>query len=116
MKTIKKVGAQGDVMFVRLGAATKTAQGRDTKKVDPTSGRLVVAHSETGHHHTVQADGRVELREESPFIAYLRSTMPIEVVHERSFDTHETLKLAPGCWQVKRQREYTPQGYRRAQD
>jgi hypothetical protein len=110
MKTIEKSGAQGDVMFIRVDEIPKTAKRAAVK------GAIVVAHSETGHHHAIQADGRVELHEQDPFVCYLRSSMPMDVVHHRPFDTHETVRLTPGVWQVKRQREYTPEGFRRVED
>jgi hypothetical protein len=34
----------------------------------------------------------------------------------RSFDTHETLNIPPGIYEVRRQREYVPEGWRKAQD
>ena len=36
--------------------------------------------------------------------------------HERSFDTHETIEFSPGTYRIRRQREHTPEGYRRAAD
>lgn len=81
-------------------------------------GEFIVAHSETGHNHVVL---------ERPGVRYfsamdeLRSYLvvdgdPAPVEHQRSFDTHETFGLAPGVWEVRRQREYTAEGFRRAAD
>ena len=36
--------------------------------------------------------------------------------HLRSFDTHETIKLPVGTFEIRRQREYTPEGWRRVED
>ena len=41
---------------------------------------------------------------------------PVDLEHLRSTDTHETLRLEPGIWEVRRQREYSPEGWRRAAD
>jgi hypothetical protein len=81
-------------------------------------GAYVVAHSETGHHHTVQADGTVLYEGPAdPFTCYLRvDAQYAEIVHHREHDTHETLRLAQGTWLVRRQREYTPEGFRRVED
>jgi len=114
MKTIDSIGAQGDVMFIRV----KEVPG-NYKEVKPDCGKYVVAHSETGHHHQIDADGRVTMLVDAqdPFTCYLRvEGFNAEVVHNRSFDTHETIALPPGLWQVRRQREYIPEGFRRVED
>ena len=36
--------------------------------------------------------------------------------HLRTFDTHETLAIPPGVYELRRQREAVPEGWRRAQD
>jgi len=41
---------------------------------------------------------------------------PAVLEHHRSFDTHEALEIKPGIYEIRRQREYTPQGFRRAAD
>ncbi len=41
---------------------------------------------------------------------------PADLEHLRSFDTHETVRLDPGVWEVRRQKEYSPEGWRRAAD
>lgn len=111
MKTIEKIGAQGDVLFM---LATLPV---DAKPLAPTDGKHVVAHSETGHHHWIQADGRVEMFSgPDPFTCYLRVAGFADVQHARPFDTHETMRLGEGTWCVRRQREYTPEGYRRVED
>lgn len=116
MKVISKMGAQGDVLFVRVDDA---AIPRDAKVVSPADNRFVVAHSETGHHHYLAATGVEMLTlEKDPFTCYLRieSDDAGSVFHARPFDTHETLKLTKGTYMVRRQREYTPQGFRRVED
>ena len=47
---------------------------------------------------------------------FLMVKEPTEINHLRSFDTHETLLVPPGNYVIKRQREYTPEGFRRAAD
>lgn len=99
--------AQGDVLFFRVGAVPTTASA------EPQSDRYVVAHSETGHHHVVESPCAEYFRDPGDAATcYLRLAEPAEVVHLRPYDTHATVVLAPGNWIVRRQREYTPQGYR----
>lgn len=113
MKIIENVGAQGDVFFVRVDEIPKEMKPKKAEK-----GQHIVAHSETGHHHTIQADGVVLYQgPNDPFTCFLRVDASFaDVVHQRPFDTHETLRLGEGLWKVRRQREYTPEGLRRVED
>lgn len=115
MKQISNVGAQGDVFFVRVNENHIPASY--TPKSATPNGHIV-AHSETGHHHTVRADGTFFYEGPSdPFTCYLRVDAEFaDVVHQRPFDTHETVRLGQGTWMIRRQREYTPQGVRRVED
>jgi len=83
-------------------------------KQQPRSEPLVLAHGETGHHHVVESTDAALLATVNPFVCYLRLDGPfVDVVHERSFDTHETLRLigkAEGTtfFEIRRQREHIP--------
>ena len=111
MKMIERLGAQGDVMFVRVSEIPADAVRT------PTPGdRVVVAHSETGHDHEVHAAGLGYYVSKDPLVCYLRLEGVGDATHLRSWDTHETLRLTPGTWMVRGQREYTPEGYRRVED
>jgi hypothetical protein len=114
MKMIKKMAAQGDVMFVRIDEIPA-----DVTPVEPEQNRHILAHSETGHHHVTRADGVAYFRGPDPFTCYLRVDAigaGAEVIHERPWDTHETVLLTPGSWLVRRQREYVPAGFRMVVD
>ena len=104
---------QGDLMIRRIDAMPKGV----TKSTPDKNGRHIVAHSETGHHHVIEsraADRFIDAT--NAFIAYLNVASPTEIEHLRSFDTHEALHLEPGIYEVRNQREYTPEGWRRAAD
>jgi hypothetical protein len=118
MKTITRMGAQGDCLFRRVKKLPK-----GLKEVDPKATRKVVAHSETGHHHAIDSSGVRMYQGEDPLTCFLvlESVEHCDVVHHRPYDTHETLRLlgergSGGVFQVRRQREYTPQGWRRVED
>ena len=118
MKTIKKMAAQGDVLFRRVDAIPETA-----REVTPEKGDPIVAHSETGHHHVARGPGKIRMFEDpaNPLICYLRAETAefIDMVHLRSFDTHGTIRLdasSDKCWEVRRQREHSPEGWRRVED
>jgi hypothetical protein len=58
---------------------------------------------------------------EDPLISYLSvgdnvSGGGADVIHMRPWDTHETLRLPSGTWKILRQREMSPQGWRRVED
>lgn len=117
MKTFPNMAAQGDLLIRRI---SEIPQG--VKLVEADKGVYVVAHSETGHNHVIEAGSSVELFSDgNPMISYLRvveSCDAVETVikHLRSFDTHEPILIPPGIYEIRRQREYTPEGWRRVED
>lgn len=114
MRTINKIAAQGDVMFKRIDILPS-----GLIQANAENGKYIVAHSETGHCHVIEKSNNVQMLidKTNEFIAYLKIEEGDAILeHERSFDTHESIKFSPGIYEVRRQREYTPEGYRRAQD
>ena len=114
MKTFTNCAAQGDLLIRRINDIPETAQ-----IVPAESGKYIVAHSETGHHHVVAERAGVSyFSSEDPMVSYLRVIDDVEALleHERSFDTHESLLIKGGTYEIRRQREYTPEGWRRVAD
>lgn len=114
MKSIKFIrqAAQGDLLITKIEKMPK-----GFKKAKSENGKFIVAHSETGHHHTVlERNAQMLINETNEFIACLKIDKETQIVHERSFDTHAPITLDPGIYEIRRQREYTPQGFRKAQD
>lgn len=108
MKGFKKTAAQGDVFFIR-----KDNLPEGLKPLSPVDGRLVVAHSETGHSHVMVIDreddpNAVIFESDNPLIAWLQINRPTTLEHLRPFDTHEAITFEPGFYEVRRQREYDP--------
>lgn len=113
--TIKEQGAQGDVMFIRVNESLDLGNFQKEKR----DGDLIIAHSETGHNHSISASTDAHLFNEpsDPLTCYLMVESNFaDVVHHRGFDTHETVRLPKGLWKVRRQREYIPEGWRRVED
>lgn len=116
MKTFTKMAAQGDFIILRINDIPTNVE-----KVEPENGVYVVAHSETGHNHVMEME-RVEafkpagVKEVDLYQLFLNVEAPTEITHLRSFDTHETLLVPPGKYEIRRQREYVAEGFRRAQD
>ncbi len=108
MITFKNQCAQGDVVFLRVKELPGNAKATTNK---------VVAHSETGHHHMFSKDSGVTMYEVGdPMICYLRVESASLLEHHRPFDTHESISFSPGIYEMRRQREYTPEGLRRVED
>ncbi|MES2055780.1 MAG: hypothetical protein V4564_07580 [Pseudomonadota bacterium] len=113
MKTVTgRLSFQGDICIRRIEALPA---GLELAKAE--NGHHIVAHSETGHNHVVlERSAQLLIDKTNEFIAFLSVKEPTELEHLRSFDTHETLLLPPGNYEVRRQREHTPEGWRRAAD
>lgn len=112
MKRFERQAAQGDLLIIR----------RESVKINDAAPvhSQIVAHSETGHHHVVVIDppGRLEFSPgEDPLTSFLRVIgIPARLEHRRPFDTHETIELLPGDYELRRQREWAPEGWRRVED
>lgn len=114
MKTFDKIAAQGDMMLIRIDALPD-----GLKEITPSEGKHILAHSETGHNHVVMDRPEVKhFAAMDEFRSYLEVSgdEPVVLEHLRSFDTHESVEIKPGTYEVRRQREYTPEGFRRAAD
>lgn len=115
VKRVTRMAAQGDVLFRRVD---KVPAGFEPQK---PSAQVVVAHSETGHHHSIDVAGVRHFVGQDPLVCYLQlaEVASADVVHHRPYDTHETLRLMGGIgaiFEVRRQREWVPEGFRRVED
>lgn len=117
MKTFTNCAAQGDLMIRRVATLPE-----GLNSMTPEGGNYIVAHSETGHHHVLEVADNVRVYEtDDPMVSYLEvveATDKAEAVlkHLRDFHTHDAIRIDPGIYQLRRQREYTPEGMRRVQD
>src|ERR1043166_3969019 len=94
--------AQGDILIIPIASIPA-----DAKAAVAVDGKFIIAHSESGHNHVINRP-RAEVYEaaDDEFIAYIKTLCSgAEIVHERPFDTHETIALPPNrAFQVRRQR------------
>lgn len=123
MKEVKNCAPQGDALMFRV-----ETMPADAVPVKPENGRLLVTHSETGHHHAVEARPGLELFQHpsDPLVGWLKinkEAQHADVVHHRPWDTHETLRLlysdsptGETIFEIRRQRERSPEGWRRVED
>ena len=115
--TFNNCAAQGDLIIRRINFLPKNATPVASEK-----GVFVVAHSETGHNHVIAARPSVKLYTTGdPMVSYLEVVEAADaaetlIEHLRSFDTHKTIAIPAGTFEIRRQREYTPAGWRRVED
>lgn len=116
MKTFTKMAAQGDFIIFRVNEIPANIE-----PIEAEGEHIVVAHSETGHNHVmertnVKAFKEAGTKEVDLYKLFLLVDKPTEINHLRSHDTHETLLVPPGKYEIRRQREYVAEGFRKAQD
>ena len=112
MKTFNKVCAQGDIYITRIKALPA-----GVVPVPAEDGRVIVTHSETGHHHVMLAERTKAFKlPDSIMDIFLTVEKGDTLQHLRPHDTHEAIKFGPGIYHVRRQREYVPEGFRRVED
>src|SRR5580700_1097494 len=113
MKTVTKNPCfQGDLCIRQVDRLPDGLTAQSGKE-----GYLILAHSETGHHHVVlERSAQLLIDQTNAFIAYLKVAEPCELEHLRSYDTHEPWALEPGIYELRRQREHVPEGWRPAED
>ncbi len=120
MKTFENTAAQGDMYIERIDVLPE-----GLVDVPPEGGKVIVGHSETGHNHVMVLERpkaghkpNVVMRKLPDDIMniFLEVNEPTDLVHERGHDKHETLRFDKGNYRVRRQREHTPEGYRRVED
>lgn len=115
--TFKNSAAQGDLYICRIPSLPAAA-----KRMATENGNYIVAHSETGHHHVIaDLPNAIVYESDDPLVSYLEvieATDETETLieHLRNYDTHESIKVSPGIYEIRRQREYSPEGWRRVAD
>ncbi len=114
MKSFKSIDQiiQGDIAITRITALPQQAIPEIS-----TNHEYIVAHSETGHHHVVDSNGSVMYNDsDNTLVSYLVVEDTAQIIHNRAYNTHETIECDAGVYRINRQREYTPDGYRRVAD
>lgn len=105
---------QGDVLVRQV--TTRQRHGRDLRE----EGRIILAHGEvTGHcHEVVAVDSDTGVMPPAAFFEepdgrrFLIVDRPCALTHQE----HGTIALTPGCYEVVRQREYSPEAVRNVAD
>jgi hypothetical protein len=108
MKSFSKIAAQGEITIRRVDPVK--VEGTPLK---PEAGKLIIGHSETGHHHVLEhmRGASVTVLDHTPDgmrILYAILGEPNKLIHERDHNTHETICLAAGEYEIRIAREYDP--------
>lgn len=113
VRKFKTVCAQGDIYIRRAAKLPENAV-----ECKPENGKHIVTHSETGHHHVMEAT-RVKMYTIPDSIMDIFLQVEEDgatLEHLRPHDTHAPISFDKGVYHVRRQREYVPEGYRRVED
>lgn len=109
MKSFEKVAAQGEITIIRINNADHGK--RAGKPLALEGGKMIIGHSETGHHHVLErsAGATVTVLDRAPEgmrILHAILSEPNKLIHERCHDTHETIALPPGEYEFRIAREF----------
>ena len=107
MKTFTKIAAQGEITIIRVTPGTKV----EGKPLGLERGMLIIGHSETQHDHVLEHDrgASVTVLDRAPEgmkILHMVIAEANALVHKRDHDTHETIALEPGEYEVRIAREF----------
>lgn len=115
MRYTQHNSAQGDVIIERASTMPDSATAATEH-----DGGFIVAHSESGHHHIIRGSVRMFVAPadgDPGIVGYLKVGDDGAVLtHHRHDDTHESQHFGKGLWQIRGQREGTPEGWRRVED
>jgi len=94
--------AQGEVLIRRIDSLPASVT-----ETQPEQGYFIVGHSETGHHHVLDATPGVRhFRSPHPLIDFLSvAETPTQLRHLRQTQTHGTHLLRTGVYEIRRQQE-----------
>ena len=103
----KERAAQGELGIVRLPDSYKLPNRAYMINSVKANGRsvLVIGHSETGHHHVMDAEKvyAYEMPDEAKMLLVKEESA---LTHLRDYDTHKPLIFEPGKYMVTTLREF----------
>ena len=116
MQHFTKCAAQGDVLFIKV---EKLPDGLTEQQ--PKGQELVITHSETGHDHVMVLDKKPDpavrmYNGTNPLMSWIEVNRPTSLDHKRTHHTHESIMFQPGIYEIRRQQEQSPEGWRRVAD
>ena len=91
----------GEVLLIPR--STSLPKGKRTKVTS-----YIVGHSETGHHHVLESKTSYNVMRDTFNRVWLELEAEASLVHQKTHDTHSTLTVAPGVYEVAYKNEYNP--------
>lgn len=115
MFTFMNQARQGDLYIKRIAELPI-----EIKAMPAQDGVYIVAHSESGHHHVINAiPGSEVFESEDPLTLYLRviNESEVKLEHQKTGpDAHKPILFPSGIFRIRIGRERTPEGWRRVTD
>ena len=111
MKTFKVCTAQGEIKLIRIGDIPNDVTVPNGFTAMKSEGEhMIIGHSETGHHHVMDARHVVAAVMDNPptgmRVLQLIVSQPTALRHLREVDTHEPITVHPGLYEARLGREY----------
>jgi hypothetical protein len=97
---------QGDILFLQKELLPPDLQL--VEQHDP----ILVEGEVTGHAHQVETLDTVRILSAGRLLLYLQVMAPVRIVHQE----HHPITLPIGLYEIRRQREYTPEAIRMVMD
>jgi len=86
-------GRHGEVILKKVKSIPKGA------KLIEEGQKIIVGHSESGHHHVLEAEHGVTIKMyEIDGKTYLDLPSKVDLVHQKSAESHGTQTFAPGIY------------------
>ena len=120
--------SQGEVLFWMKKYAPQGVLdniGNGFEEVEITESRLIVGHSETGHHHVLEPVSKAIpisqavvslIKDATDMWMELKLAEPCVLLHLREHDQHQALTLPAGEYIRGLRQEQTPDGWQRVLD
>lgn len=107
----KTYGRQGELRFVRMPASFQMPAS--ARALPREGGKLIVGHSETGHHHVMEGLDTelyqlMGLSRDGLSDRFMVVKDPDVLLHERDAHRHDKLEFDPGVYRIVVGREYVP--------
>lgn len=94
------------MQIYRHGEALLVQVDKMPTKKTKTSNKLIVSHSETGHHHVLEGTDIDWAKFRDNIFFEVKQDTPL--VHKKTYDKHETIIITPGIYKVIPKTEYDP--------
>ncbi|MCW2309689.1 hypothetical protein [Rhodobium gokarnense] len=99
--------AHGEVNFIRIDEGTVDTDG--FALVGPGPDGFIVGHSESGHHHVLEAGGATVMEFQDAGMKMLYAILGKPAVLKQSAgDPHEEQVVEPGAYLITNNQEYNP--------